>query len=123
MASWNTSLWDFKLGELRQLVNTISNKSHLVSDAFANFREFPCFPRKFKQMTVQELSDSPDLILELWNSRGGMKAEATFKLECKPKVREKQLIDSLDEIYEIDTERARAKVVIGHYSDSQQTLH
>ena len=60
--------------------------------------------------------------MELWKSREGMKPEATFKLGCKPKVRERQLINSLNEIYKIDTERARAKVVIGHYSDSQQTF-
>ena len=122
IASWNSSLWDFKLGELRQLINTVSDKSRLVSDVFANFRELRCLPRKFKQMTIQELSSSPELILELWNSREGMKAETTFKLGCKPKVRERQLINSLDENYEIDMERARAKVVIGHYSDSQQTF-
>ena len=73
-------------------------------------------------MTLQKLSTSPGLIMELWKSREGMKPEATFKLGCKPKVRERQLINSLNEIYKIDTERARAKVVIGHYSDSQQTF-
>lgn len=73
-------------------------------------------------MTIQELSASPGLILELWNSRKGMKAEATFKLGCKPKVRERQLINSLNEIYKIDTKRARAKVVIGQHSNSQQTF-
>jgi len=93
-----------------------------VSDAFANFRELPCLPRKLKQITIQELSTSPDLIVELWNSREGMKPEATFKLGCKPKVRELQLINSLEEIYKIDTERARAKVVLGQHSDFQQTF-
>jgi len=73
-------------------------------------------------MTIRELSANPDLILELWNSRKGMKAEATFKLGCKPKVRERQLINSLDEIYEIDMGRSRSRVVIGHYSDHQQTF-
>jgi hypothetical protein len=73
-------------------------------------------------MTIQELSASPELILELWNSRMGMKAEATFKLGCKPKVRESELIESLNEIYKIDIDRARAKVVIGQFSDFQQTF-
>ncbi|MGB7635056.1 MAG: hypothetical protein WBL68_15145, partial [Nitrososphaeraceae archaeon] len=72
-------------------------------------------------MTIQELSASPEQILELWNSREGMKAEATFKLGCKPKAREKQLINSMGGIYRIDTERGKAKVVIGHYSNNQQT--
>ena len=103
--AWNTSLWDFNLGELRQLINTVDNKSLFIPDVFAGFRELHCFPLKLKKMTIQELSSNPKPILELWNSREGMKAEARFNLGCKSKVRERQLINSLNEIYEIDTEK------------------
>ena len=122
MKSWKTSLWDYKIGELRQLINTVSEKSLLIKDVFADCRELPCIPRRVAQMAVQDVSASPGLIMELWKAREGMKPEAIFKLGCKPSIREKQLINSLGEIYRIDTERARAKVVLGRYSDSQQTF-
>lgn len=117
---WITSLWDYKLGEFRQFINTINPKSTLIPDAFSDCRELPCFPQKFRSMTVQEVSANPKLIEELYYSREGMLAQAKYNLGYKPKVREKQLISSLDEIYQIDTEKAKAKVVLGRYSDSQQ---
>jgi hypothetical protein len=118
---WNTSLWDYKLGEFRQFISTINPKSTLIPDAFSDCRELPCFPQKFRNMTVQEVSADPNLIEELYYSREGMQAQSKYNLGCKPKVREKQLISSLDEIYQIDTEKAKAKVVLGRHSDSQQT--
>ena len=63
---WNTSLWDYKKGGFRQLINTISDKTVLVSHALANFREVDQLPRKFKQMKMHEISANPNLILELW---------------------------------------------------------
>src|SRR5918994_910749 len=77
---WNTSLWDYKLGEFRQFINTINPKSTLVADVLADCRELPCFPQKFRNMTAQELSADPSLIEELYNSRQGMQAEARYKL-------------------------------------------
>jgi hypothetical protein len=120
--SYATSLWDYKRGEFKELIRTLTNKSVLVSEALVGFRELPCLPRKLKQMTVQEVSDNPELIQQLYNSREVMQPEAKFKLGCKPKVREKELIDSLAESYEIDYDTAKAKVVLGRYSDDQQTF-
>lgn len=120
--SYVTSLWDYKKGEFKDFIRAITDKSIPVSDALIGFRELPCLPRKFKQITIQEISDRPELIQELYNSRKAMQPEAKFKLDCKPKVREIELIDSLAENYEIDKEAARAKVVLGHYSDVQQTF-
>ncbi len=118
---WNTSLWWYKPGEFRQLINVISDKSILVSESLANFREVSQLPRKFKQMTIQEVSVSLDAILELLNSRINMPAETKFKLGCKKAYRRKQLIDTLAEIYEIDVNEAKAEVVLGCYSDHIQT--
>lgn len=118
---WNTSLWWYKPGEFRQFINVISDKSIPVSESLANFREVNQLPRKFKQMTVREVSANPDLILELLNSRKNMSAETGFKLGCKKAFRKKQLIDSLAEIYEIDVNEAKAEVILGYYSDSIQT--
>jgi hypothetical protein len=115
-----TSLWDYKKGEFKDLIRAITDKSTLVSDALIGFRELQCLPRRFKQMTIQEVSDHPELIQQLYDSRKAMEPEAKFKLGCKPKVREKQLIDSLGESYKIDTEAAKAKVVLGRHSDVQQ---
>lgn len=118
---WNTSLWWYKPGEFRQFINVISDKSIPVSESLANFREVNQLSRKFKQMTVQGVSASPDLILELLNSRNNMPAETEFKLGCKKAYRKMQLIDSLAEIYEIDVKEAKAEVVLGCYSDPIQT--
>lgn len=119
---WNTSLWDYKRGGFRQLVNTISNKSDLVPQALANFREVDQLPRKFKQMSVQEVSANPNLILELWNSRINMPAEKEYKLGCKKAYRENELVNSLAESYPIDVKLAKAKVVLGRYSDEERTF-
>jgi hypothetical protein len=119
---WNTSLWNYKKGGFRQLINTISNKSVLVPHALSNFREVDQLPRKFKQMQVQDVSANPNLILELWSSRTNMPAEKEYKLGCKKAFREKQLIDSLVETYPIDTKLAKSKVVLGRYSDNERTF-
>ena len=119
---WNTSLWDYKKGGFRQLINTISDKTVLVSHALVNFREVDQIPRKFKQMQVQEVSTNPNLILDLWSSRTNMPAEKEYKLECKKEFREKQLVDSLVESYPIDTKLAKSKVILGRYSDDERTF-
>ena len=119
---WNTSLWDYKKSGFRQLINTISDKTVLIPHALANFREVDQLPRKFKQMRVQEISANPNLILELWNSRTNMPAEKEYRLGCKKGFREKQLIDSLAESYPIDTKLAKSKVVLGRYSDDEQSF-
>lgn len=118
--SYVTSLWDYKKGEFKDFIRAISDKSTLVSDTLVGFRERPCLPHRFKQMTIQEVSDNPELIQKLYDSRKAMQPEAKFKLGCNPKLREKQLIDSLEESYKIDTEAAKAKVVLGRYTDVQQ---
>lgn len=118
---WNTSLWWYKPGEFRQFINVISDKSILVSESLANFREVNQLPRKFKQMTSQEVSANPGLILELLNSRINMPAETKFKLGCKKAYRGKQLVGSLAEIYEIDVNKAKAEIVLSYYSDFNQT--
>jgi len=119
---WNTSLWDYKKGGFRQLVNTISDKSLLIPQALANFREVEQLPRKFKLMKVLEISANPNLILELWNSRTNMPAEKEYRLGSKKAYREKQLIESLAENYQIDTKLAKSKVVLGCYSDDERTF-
>jgi hypothetical protein len=118
---WNTSLWWYKPGEFRQFINVISDRSIPVSESLSNFREVNQLPRKFKQMTVQEVSASPDLILELLNSRINMPAETKFRLGCKRAYHKKQLIDSLAGIYEIDVNEAKAELVLNYYSDPIQT--
>ena len=119
---WNTSLWDYKKGGFRQLINTISDKSVPVPYALAKFREVDQLPRKFKQMKVEDVSANPNLILELWNSRINMPAEKEYRLGCKKAYREKQLIDSLAESYPIDTRLAKSKVILGRYSDEERTF-
>jgi hypothetical protein len=75
----------------------------------------------FRKMVIEDVCTNSKLIEELLNTRNGMSPENGFKLGCKPKTREIQLIDSLAESYNIDKAKAKARVVIGRY-DTRPTL-
>lgn len=114
---YDTSLWDYKPVEFKRFISTISDKSLLVPEVLANFREFTVIPRKFRDMTIAQVSVNPKLIQELLDIRNGMQPETGFKLGCKPKVREQQLIENIAESYPIDKTKAKAKVTVRQYKD------
>jgi hypothetical protein len=117
------SIHYYRPADFKQYVRTIVDTSITVSDALDSFRELKYLPRKFKEMTVKELSDSPKLMQELYDAlRRGMQPESRFKLPYSKKARETQLIKDIGKKYKIDTDRAKAKVVTGCYSDSYQTI-
>ncbi|MPZ05393.1 MAG: DUF2399 domain-containing protein [Nitrososphaeraceae archaeon] len=117
------SIYYYKPADFKQYVRTIVDMSITVSGALDTFREVKYLPRKFKEMTVKELSNSPKLMQVLYDAlRQGMQPESKFKLLYKKKVRETQLIRSIGKKYNVDTDRLRAKVVTGCYSDGYQTI-
>src|SRR5439155_26281652 len=106
------SIYYHKPGHFREFIRVITDKSISVSEALATFREVKCLPNKFKQMTVHELSKSPVLIQELYETlRKRMQPESKYKLPYNKAEREKQLIDNIAENYAIDKENAQAKVL------------
>ena len=50
-----------------------------------------------------------------------MQPESKYKLPYKKAEREKELIESVAEVYDIDKTKAQAKVVTGHYKDPDST--
>jgi hypothetical protein len=73
---YQDSVWYFKRGEFKNYIQGIADKSMLVSDAFATFRELKCLPNKFKQMTVQQVADDPGLIGELYEGLRNMQPQS-----------------------------------------------
>jgi hypothetical protein len=116
------SIYYRKPGGLREYIKRISDKSITVLEAFSTFREIRVLPSKFKDMTVQTLSDSPKLMQEL--SKGlidRMQPESKYNLPYKKAEREKELIESVAEVYDVDKTKAQSKVVTGHYKDPNST--
>ena len=67
-------------------------------------------------MKVSQLASDPSLIRQLFEGlRVGMVAPTKFKLPYKKAARELQLKQKLAEYYDIDIDRAKAKVVTGLY--------
>ena len=67
-------------------------------------------------MTVGQLAADPHLIEQLYKElRAGMPAPTKFKLPYRKAVREQELKQSLVENFDIDVDRAKAKVVTGCY--------
>src|SRR5438094_10315781 len=94
------SIWHYRPGQFKEYIRTIFYKSMFVSDALATFREVRCLPKKFRQMTVQELYHNPLLIQELYKVlRDGMASESKFKLPYNKEERQKEIIESLAENY------------------------
>jgi hypothetical protein len=114
------SIYYYKSSDFRAFIQTITDKTVAVPDVLATFREVRCLPKKFIQMTVQELSDKTSLIQEVFRAlRAGMQPESKFKLPYKKESREQELIENIAENYKIDTKKAKAKVITQHYKDEE----
>ena len=117
------SIYYHKPRHFREFIRVIADKSISVSEALVTFREVKCLPNKFKQMTVHELSKSPVLIQELYETlRKRMQPESRYKLPYNKAERQKQLIDNIAENYAIDKEKAQAKVITGHHNDGDSRI-
>jgi hypothetical protein len=114
---YQDSVWYFKRGEFKNYIQGIADKSILVSDAFATFRELKRLPNKFKQMTVQQVADDPGLIGELYEGFKNMQPQSKYKLPYKKEDRQVELIENIAENYNIDKEHTQAKVVARHHKD------
>jgi hypothetical protein len=70
-----------------------------------------------KEMTVQQVVDSPSLIGEIYEGLKKMKPESNYKLPFKKEDRQVELIENIPENYSIDKEHTQAKIVTRHHKD------
>jgi hypothetical protein len=118
------SIYYFRPGQFMDYIRRIINKSITVSDAIGTFREIKCLPGRFKQMTIQELANTPELIQELYQAlRDGMQPESRSKLPYNKGERERELIKNMAENYDIDIKKTKAKIITGHYDDGFQAFN
>jgi hypothetical protein len=118
------SIWYHKPGEFREFIKTIRDKSMTVFDALAGFREVKCLPARYKQMTIAELASNSKEIQTLYKAlRSGMEAESKLKLPYKRKAREVEIIQDIADAYDIDKEKAKSRVVTGHYNDGDRQFN
>jgi hypothetical protein len=114
------SIYYYKRGEFKQYFRTITDQSILVSDALAGFREIKCLPKRHRVMTVQQVSDDPKLIAEVFQAlREGIQPESKYKLPYDKEERQKEIVDNIAESYDIDKTKTQCKVVTGYYKDDK----
>jgi hypothetical protein len=114
------SVYYYKPGGFKQFFRTITDKSLLVSDALAGFREIKCLPERLKDITVEQVSDDPKLIAEIYRAlRDDTKPESKYKLPYDKEERQKEIVDNIAEVYNIDRENTQCKVVTGIYRDDK----
>ena len=113
------SAWYYKRGEFKEFISAIYDKSETIEESgFRDFREFPILSKETRKKTIQEIAASPQLIHQLYEElrdTSKMAAPTKFKLPYKKAVRELELKQNLGQHYDIDKQRAYAKVVTGHY--------
>jgi hypothetical protein len=110
------SIWYFDKREFRELIQGFGDENVTVELLLRgmNLRELPCLSKNFKNMTVGQLAADPSLIRQLFEGlRVGMKAPSKFKLPYKKAARELELKQALAENYDVEIDKAKAKVVTG----------
>lgn len=114
------SIYYYKHGEFKHLIQRIDNRTLCISEALSPFREVKCLSSEFKQMRIHELIDDPILIAKLSEAlRNGMAPESKFRLPYKKEDREQELIGNLADNYSIDVKKAKARVVTGHHNNEK----
>jgi hypothetical protein len=114
------SVYYYKPGGFKQYFRTITDKSLLVSVALARFREIKCLPKRLRELTVQQVSDDAKLIEEIYQALiDGMQPESKYKLPYDKGERQKEIVDNIGEVFDIDRKNTQCKVVTGIYKDDK----
>jgi hypothetical protein len=114
------SVYYYKPGGFKEYFRTITDKSLLVSDALAGFREIKCLPKRLAELTVQEVSDDPKLIVEIYQALiDGMQPETKYKLPYDKEERQKEIVDNIAEVFDIDRKNTQCKIVTAIYKDDK----
>lgn len=113
------SAWYYRPNEFREFISAIYDKSETIEETgFRDFREFPILSKETRKKTIQEIAASPQLMHQLYEESrdtNKMAAPTKLKLPYKKAVRELELKQNLAQHYDIDKQRAYAKVVTDHY--------
>jgi hypothetical protein len=59
---YTNSVWHYKPGRFREFLNRITDKSIIVSEALATWREIPSLSKDFKEMTIEKIVKDPKLM-------------------------------------------------------------
>jgi len=119
----NDSIWYYTRIGFRDFITTISDKTIAVIDALDTLREKGVLPKRFKEMTVQELCSNSNLIGEVYDALSKMLPESKFRFEYKIADREQELIQTITSNYSnIDVGKARVKIVSGRHRDDIKEL-
>jgi hypothetical protein len=114
------SVYYYKAGVFKQYFITIADKSLLVSHALAGFREIKRLPKHLGELTVKQVSDDPKLIAEIYQALiDGMKPESKYKLPYDKEERQKEIVDNIAEVFDIDRKNTQCKIVTGFYKDDK----
>ena len=98
----------------------ITDKSLFVSDALAGFREIKSLPKRLAELTVQQVSDDPNLVAEICRALiDGMQPESKYKLPYDKEERQKEIVDNIAEVFDIDRKNTQCKIVTGIYKDDK----
>ncbi len=127
------SAYHYKKGGFKDLIQKLANKSDLiVSDTLQTFREVSCLSKNFKQMSMEELSQNPELIEAVFMGlRNGMQPPSKFQLpyNCSKAERYLELIDQIEDYCSdlkkgggINREKTVCKIVTGIYKDDQRVF-
>ena len=114
------SIWYYKgPGEFKHLIRTQADKSILVSDMVAEWREAIVLPKKLGSLTVQQVSDDTKLMAQVREALQKMPAESKYKLPYDKEQRQQEIIDNIAEIFPIDKKNTQCKIITGCYKDDK----
>src|SRR5215813_4801781 len=106
------SVYYYKAAGLKQYFRTITDKSLFVSDALVGFREIRYLPKRLAELTVQQVSDDPKLIVEIYQALiDGMEPEFKYKLPYDKGERQKEIVDNIAQVFNIDRKNTQCKIV------------
>lgn len=82
--------------------------------------ESVCLPKLLGELTVQQVSDDPKLIEEIFQALiDGMKPESKYKLPYDKEERQKEIVDNIVEVFDIDRKKTQCNIVTGIYKDDK----
>jgi hypothetical protein len=103
----------------RHFLKNITDQSMLLSDALSDFREIIVLPKRLGDLYVEQVSDDSNLIKEIDQALKKMPAETKYKLPYNKKEREKEIVDNIAEVHDIDRKNAQCKVIKGYHKDEK----
>jgi hypothetical protein len=114
-----SSIYYYTEHKFTEYIKTITNKNIGIPEALDTFRERTVIPKRFRDMTISELSSNNEEIRNLFRElRNRMEPESPRLRNGKQ--RERELIEELGLDYEVDTKEAKGKVVTVQHPPPEQ---